>query len=51
VNQALSYLPSVEVRDQQGDEVSRPQSRGFHGGIFQNTRESEPNRGRPFPLT
>ncbi len=38
VNQALSYLPSVEVRDQQGDEVSRPQSRGFQGGIFQNTR-------------
>jgi iron complex outermembrane receptor protein len=38
VNQALSYLPSVEVRDQQGDEVSRPQSRGFMGGIFQNTR-------------
>src|ERR1700761_1921149 len=32
VNQALSYLPSVEVRDQQGDEVSRPQSRGFQGG-------------------
>ncbi|MFM0147327.1 TonB-dependent receptor [Paraburkholderia sp. RL18-085-BIA-A] len=38
VNQALRYLPSVEVRDQQGDEVSRPQSRGFQGGIFQNTR-------------
>jgi iron complex outermembrane receptor protein len=38
VNQALAYLPSVEVRDQQGDEVSRPQSRGFMGGIFQNTR-------------
>jgi len=31
VNQALSYLPSVEVRDQQGDECRCPQSRGFQG--------------------
>ncbi|HEY1942989.1 MAG TPA: TonB-dependent receptor [Roseiarcus sp.] len=38
VNDALSFLPSVEVRDQQGYEVSRPQSRGFQGGIVQNTR-------------
>ena len=38
VNDALRYLPSVEVRDQQGYEVSRPQSRGFQGGIMQNTR-------------
>ena len=38
VNDALRYLPSVEVRDQQGYEVSRPQSRGFQGGIVQNTR-------------
>jgi iron complex outermembrane receptor protein len=38
VNDALSYLPSVQIRDQQGYEVSRPQSRGFQGGIAQNTR-------------
>jgi iron complex outermembrane recepter protein len=38
VNDALGYLPSVEIRDQQGYEVSRPQSRGFQGGIMQNTR-------------
>ncbi len=38
VNDALRYLPSVEVRDQQGFEVSRPQSRGFQGSIVQNTR-------------
>src|SRR5262249_32938028 len=38
VNDALRYLPSVEVRDQQGFEVSRPQSRGFQGSIAQNTR-------------
>lgn len=38
VNQALSYLPSVEIRDQQGFEVSRPQSRGFQSSIVQNTR-------------
>jgi iron complex outermembrane receptor protein len=38
VNDALRYLPSVEIRDQQGYEVSRPQSRGFMGGIAQNTR-------------
>ena len=38
VNDALRYLPSVEVRDQQGFEVSRPQSRGFQGSVAQNTR-------------
>ncbi|WP_321877101.1 TonB-dependent receptor [Paraburkholderia bannensis] len=38
VNDALRYLPSVEIRDQQGYEVSRPQSRGFQGSIVQNTR-------------
>ena len=38
VNDALRYLPSVEVRDQQGFEVSRPQSRGFQGSIVQDTR-------------
>jgi iron complex outermembrane receptor protein len=38
VNDALRYLPSVEIRDQQGLEVSRPQSRGFQGTIVQNTR-------------
>jgi iron complex outermembrane receptor protein len=38
VNDTLRYLPSVEVRDQQGFEVSRPQSRGFMGSIVQSTR-------------
>ena len=38
VNDALRYLPSVEVRDQQGLEISRPQSRGFQGSIVQDTR-------------
>jgi iron complex outermembrane receptor protein len=38
VNDTLRYLPSVQVRDQQGFEVSRPQSRGFQGGIVQDTR-------------
>jgi iron complex outermembrane receptor protein len=38
VNDTLRYLPSVEIRDQQGFEVSRPQSRGFQGSIVQNTR-------------
>ncbi len=38
VNDCLRYLPSVEVRDQQGSEVSRPQSRGFEGSIVQNVR-------------
>ncbi|HEX4049774.1 MAG TPA: TonB-dependent receptor [Steroidobacteraceae bacterium] len=38
VNDTLRYLPSVEVRDQQGFEVSRPQSRGFISSIVQNTR-------------
>lgn len=38
VNDVLRNLPSVEIRDQQGLEVSRPQSRGFQGTIVQNTR-------------
>ena len=38
VNDALRDLPSVEVLDQEGQEVSRPQSRGFQGTIAQNTR-------------
>ncbi len=38
VTDTLRYLPSVEVRDQQGFEVSRPQSRGFQGSIVQATR-------------
>jgi len=38
VNDILRYLPSVEVRNQQGFEVSRPQSRGFQGSVVQNTR-------------
>jgi iron complex outermembrane receptor protein len=38
VNDTLRYLPSVQVRDQQGVEVSRPQSRGFQGSIVQDTR-------------
>ena len=38
VNDVLRYLPSVEVRDQQGFEVSRPQSRGFQGSVVQDTR-------------
>ena len=38
VNDTLRYLPSVQVRDQQGYEVSRPQARGFQGSIAQNTR-------------
>jgi iron complex outermembrane receptor protein len=38
VNDTLRFLPSVEVRDQQGLEVSRPQARGFQGSIVQNTR-------------
>jgi iron complex outermembrane receptor protein len=38
VNDTLSYLPSVEIRDQQGFEISRPQSRGFQSTIAQNTR-------------
>ena len=38
LNDALRSLPSVEVRDQQGLEVSRPQSLGFQGSITQNTR-------------
>jgi iron complex outermembrane receptor protein len=38
VNDALRYLPSVEIRNQQGIEVSRPQSRGFQSSVVQNTR-------------
>jgi iron complex outermembrane recepter protein len=38
VNDTLRYLPSVEIRDQQGLEVSRPQSRGFQSSIVSNTR-------------
>ncbi|GAB2901216.1 TonB-dependent receptor [Paraburkholderia jirisanensis] len=38
VNETLRYLPSVMIRNQQGYEVSRPQSRGFQGSIVQNTR-------------
>jgi iron complex outermembrane recepter protein len=38
VNDTLRFLPSVQVRDQQGFEVSRPQSRGFQGSIVQTTR-------------
>ncbi len=38
VNDTLRYLPSVEIRDQQGLEVSRPQSRGFQGSVVENTR-------------
>ena len=38
VNDALRFLPSVEIRDQQGFDISRPQSRGFQGSIVQNTR-------------
>jgi iron complex outermembrane receptor protein len=38
VTDALRYLPSVEIRNQQGFEVARPQSRGFQGGIVQATR-------------
>ena len=38
VNDALRYLPDVEIRNQQGYEVSRPQSRGFQGTVAQNTR-------------
>ena len=38
INDALRALPSVEIRDQQGLEVSRPQSRGFQGSITENTR-------------
>lgn len=38
VNDTLRYLPDVEIRNQQGFEVSRPQSRGFQSTIVQNTR-------------
>ena len=38
VNDTLRYLPSVEIRNQQGYEVSRPQARGFQGTVVQNTR-------------
>jgi iron complex outermembrane receptor protein len=45
VNDTLRYLPSVEVRDQQGLEVSRPQARGFQGSVVQNTRLDGVNTG------
>ena len=38
VNDALRYLPSVIIRNQQGYEVSRPQSRGFQSSVVQDTR-------------
>ncbi len=38
VNDTLRFMPSVEIRDQQGFEISRPQSRGFQSSIVQNTR-------------
>src|ERR1700691_1988886 len=38
VTDALSSLPSVEIRNQQGFEVARPQSRGFQGSVVQATR-------------
>ena len=38
VNDTLRFLPSVEIRDQQGFNVSRPQSRGFQSSIAENTR-------------
>ena len=38
VNDTLRYLPSVQIRNQQGYEVSRPQARGFQGSVAQNTR-------------
>ncbi|MGH8279683.1 MAG: TonB-dependent receptor [Gammaproteobacteria bacterium] len=38
VNQVLRNLPSVEIRDQQGLQISRPQARGFTGTVVQNTR-------------
>ena len=38
VTDALRYLPSVEIRNQQGFEVARPQARGFQGSIVQATR-------------
>lgn len=38
VNDVLMSLPSVEIRDQQGFDVSRPQSRGFQGSVVQTTR-------------
>jgi iron complex outermembrane recepter protein len=38
VTDALRYLPSVEIRNQQGFEVARPQSRGFQGSVVQATR-------------
>jgi iron complex outermembrane receptor protein len=38
VTDTLRYLPSVEIRNQQGFEVARPQSRGFQGSVVQATR-------------
>lgn len=37
-NDTLRFLPSVEIRDQQGFQISRPQSRGFQSSVVQNTR-------------
>jgi hypothetical protein len=47
-NDSLRDLPSVEVRHQQGLEVSRPQLRGFQGSIVENARlvGSTPNAAR-----
>ncbi|WP_050763916.1 TonB-dependent receptor [Beijerinckia indica] len=38
LNTILTYLPSVQISNQQGGEVTRPQSRGFYGSVVQNTR-------------
>lgn len=38
VTDTLRMLPSVEIRNQQGFEVARPQSRGFQGSVVQATR-------------
>jgi iron complex outermembrane recepter protein len=38
VNDVLQFLPSVEIRDQQGYSISRPQARGFQSSIAENTR-------------
>lgn len=38
INDTLHYLPSVLIRNQQGYQVSRPESRGFMSSVVQNTR-------------
>lgn len=38
VTDTLRMLPSVEIRNQQGFEIARPQSRGFQGSVVQATR-------------